>query len=149
MSLCRSPHAARTSLTMLLRGEVVRWLSMEDAASVLTPAAQRRVSDAEPNAALEALAEITQLLADSPISAANARDNLERLAVVLGRYETERTSSPITQEALVNPQEAWTSWTRPQRREVVRLLFHHVLVEHARVAHGPRADLSRLELIWR
>ena len=89
------------------------------------------------------------MVADGLISASEARNGLERIAATLNRYEAERTSSPLTSGALREPQAAWFGWTTTQRREVIRILFESVEVQHARVAKGPRVDLSRVKLLWR
>lgn len=74
---------------------------------------------------------------------------LEGIASTLGRYEAERAPSPIGLQALIDPEEAWETLTMPQRREVVRLLFERVEVEHKKATQGPRVDLSRVKLTWR
>jgi hypothetical protein len=92
---------------------------------------------------------LAQLVAGGLLPSAPARPKLTALKDELPDREARLTPTTIDPAVLVDPQRVWSSWTMPQRREVVRLLFDQVTIRHVGQRHGPRADPSRLAVHWR
>ncbi len=66
----------------------------------------------------------------------------------LGEIEDEKTPAPIYEPLLEAPEATWRSWTLPQRRELLRLLFSQITLRHAGNRGGPVADPTRISFTW-
>jgi hypothetical protein len=128
---------------------IVSRLRRDDAADILLPPPRDERTDLEAEALRVRRAEIAALVADGLIPPAEARRQLERIAEQLSAVEASVRTGPLTAAALADPQNAWDSWTMPQRRAAIETLFESVEVTHLSKARGPKVDLSRIKVRWK
>ncbi|MDP9434337.1 MAG: hypothetical protein M3P93_03735 [Actinomycetota bacterium] len=70
------------------------------------------------------------------------------IAERLAQLEAEALPAKIDAQVLLDPRKTWEAWTMPQRREALRLLLEKVTLRHVGPGGGPRADPSRVGLVW-
>jgi hypothetical protein len=128
---------------------VVERLRRPDASDLFTTERTTSAARARIDDLIVRREELAQLVADGLLPAAAARPKLTTIKEELLDLEARLTPTTIDPAVLVDPQRVWSSWTMPQRREVVRLLFDQVTIRHVGQRHGPRADPSRLAVHWR
>jgi site-specific DNA recombinase len=138
----------RAPADQLVREMVVERLSRVDARALLSPQVDLNGLDAEAQELRQRREELANLVAEGLVPGCVARPKLEDIASRLSRLEGQRTPAGLPADALVDPRSAWDSWTMPQRRGVLQLLFNSITLRHARSNQGPRADLTRLQLDW-
>lgn len=92
--------------------------------------------------------EVADLVAEGLLTAASARPRLTGLVDRLSMLESQRTPRIIDPQAFVEPATVWVTWTAPQKREVLRVLFSRIAIHHVGQRNGPRIDPSRLVLDW-
>ena len=88
--------------------------------------------------------DLSELVADGLLNASNARPKLTAIAERLAALEADRTPVRIDPSLLVAPGQVWESWTMPQRREALRVLFEKITIRHVGPTAGPRADPTRI-----
>lgn len=92
--------------------------------------------------------DLAALVADGLLTGAAARPRLQDLAERLAKLEAERAPRRVDNAIFVAPSDTWESWTQPQRREVLRVLFKKVALRHCGPRGGPRADPTRVLVEW-
>jgi site-specific DNA recombinase len=132
----------------LVQEVVVERLSQPDARDLLRPPVDLDGLDAEAQNLRQRREELANLVAEGLVPGSVARPKLEDIASRLSKLEGQRNPAALPADALVDPRSAWESWTMPQRREVLQLLFDSITLRHAQPNQGPRADLTRLQLDW-
>jgi DNA invertase Pin-like site-specific DNA recombinase len=127
---------------------VVARLNRPDAADLLQPRVDHRRLDEEASSLRRRRDELAELIGDGLLPATATRPKLAAIADRLAEIESSRTPSPFAEVSLTDARATWTSWTMPQRREVLSILFDKITVRHVGQRHGPRADPTRIDFVW-
>ena len=92
--------------------------------------------------------DLAGLVADGLLPAASARPPLAAIQGRLAALESSRFPAPIDVQSLDRPVQAWTNWTMPQRRAVLRVLLDRLTLRHVGHRNGPRVNPDRLHIEW-
>lgn len=138
---------ARGALDKLMSEVVIARLSAADAAVVFQPAVDLTLDDQLCDLRRRR-DELADLLTDGLLPAASARPRLQALADAIQELESKRSPVMIEAAAFDRPRETWLRWSQPQRREVLRLLFDQIAVQHVGTRNGPSFRPERLQLTW-
>jgi site-specific DNA recombinase len=143
-----SVSITRAAADDLVQRLVVGRLGMKDARSLLTIEPDQADFEAQAREIHDRREQLAALVAEGLIGAIAVRQQLEILKDRLTRLEAARSPYLIPASAFHDPTASWNSWTMPQRREIVRLLFHRLALRPAGVKHGPKADARRITVAW-
>jgi site-specific DNA recombinase len=138
----------RAAADLVATEAIIGRLKAVDARDLLTPARDDSTLEDEIHDLVRRREELAELVGEGLLTAGSARPKLAALADRLQSLERARTPGPLDRAALIDPVQAWERWTMPQRRDVVRLLFEEVTVRHVGFVNGPRADGTRVGLVW-
>lgn len=138
----------RAAADDLVTEVLLRRLEAPDAAVLLEPERTENAVDTQIQQLRLRREELADLVADGSLPSATARPRLNRIAEQLRELEARRSPPVVDPQLLVDPRSAWSRWTMPQRRELLRLLFDSITVRHAGPRGGPRADPTRISLNW-
>jgi site-specific DNA recombinase len=127
---------------------VLARLGQPDALDVFRPRIDYHVLEAEAREIRRRREELAALVADGLLPAGAARQKLVGLADRLAEIEALGSPTRIEKAAFLDPTAAWTRWTVPQRREVLKILFEGIHIRHVGQRNGPRADPSRVTFTW-
>ena len=139
---------SRTAADQLVRALVVARLGAHDAAALLRPAHDHASTETEINELRRRRDELAQLLSEGLLTGVEARPRLAKLADRLAELHDSRMPSTLAPAEAMRPEDLWKSWTTPQRREVARLLFARITLQHVGRRNGPRVDPTRVKLEW-
>lgn len=137
----------RAAADELVTAVVINRLSRPDARQLFEPAADPAV-DEERQALRQRRDGITQLLGEGLVQPTAARPQLVAIADRLAELEQHTALPAVDDDLLQQPPETWNRLTQPQRRAVLRVLFDKITVRHGGQAGGPRADPTRMSVIW-
>ena len=128
---------------------VIARLEQPDAGDLLRmPTSTSRDDATEADTLRSRRDDLATLVAEGLLPAATARERLTSIAARLQELESALHDRPFSDIELIDPTYAWTTWTMPQRRSALRLLFKSVMVRHTDGRNGPRADPTRLTVTW-
>ncbi len=126
---------------------MLRRLAQPDAASLVQPP-QNTDTAAEMAELRQRRDQLAGLVGDGLLTASNARPRLEAIAERLAKLEAETIPAKIDPRVWLQPRQTWQAWTMPQRREALRVLLEKVTLRHVGPGGGPRADPTRVNLVW-
>lgn len=137
----------RAAADQLVTEVLMRRLAQPDAVTLLRPT-EETDGTAEMAELRQRRDELAELVADGLLTASNARPRLTAIAERLAKLEAESTPARLDPQVLVHPRQVWESWSIPQRREALRVLLDKVTLRHVGPGGGPRADPTRVRIIW-
>lgn len=127
---------------------VMERLRRPDAASLFATTAPQPALDAEAADLRRRRDELMDLVADGLLPGPSARSRLTEIARRLQEIDSQQAPAAVSKQMLEAPDDTWTTWSPPQRRELLRLLFSSITVAHVGNRGGPVADPTRINLQW-
>jgi hypothetical protein len=121
---------SRAAADRIVTDVVLERLGRPDAAQLFGRVVDSSAVDRQLNELRHRRDEIADLLADGLLSGAAARPRLLEISERLVELETTHAASEVSPTELADPTAAWESWSVPQRREVLRVLFSGLTLKH-------------------
>ena len=127
---------------------VLSRLRQPDAADLFRPRQDRSDAEGEIAQLRQRREELADLVAGGLLTALTVRPRLTDIAERLQLLERAQETTPVDPRLFVEPDDVWSNWTMPQRREALRILFTTITVRHVGPRGGPRADPTRVAVSW-
>jgi hypothetical protein len=139
---------SRSAADEVIKNIVIERLRRPDAAGLFSVLPDKSHLQQEINSLVSRRDGLADLVADGLLTSAAARPRLTDIKDQLAKLEARLSPAVLDPRIFADPLAVWTSWTTPQRREALRLLFAKISIRHVGQRNGPRADPTRLVVEW-